>query len=757
MTPKQPHRLALLVLLAVTAIAGITWVRQSSLPQRSTGPREFSSSRAFAALSNVLQGMQGHPTGSLANARARDLILQRLRDLAYTPTLQRTYVCGRHGACAFVENILAIRAGSDHANAVMLSAHYDSVPAAQGANDDGLGVAVMLEVARALTQRTAPLHDVYLLLTDGEERGLLGAEAFANEDPRIRSVRAVVNVESRGSSGPSLLFETTPANTYAVSHVAAEAGRPITSSLFSTIYERMPNDTDFTVWKPHATFGVNFATIGTLAHYHTTLDNLDNVDRGTLQHQGDNALAAVAAFMNAPDLATANEDRSVWFDLFGTMVVRYPEWLARGLAIACLLLATFGGIARVRSDAFTLRDYAAALRVPLVALLLDGVFAFGIAFAFRSLRLWPAPWVAHPAPFVATFALASALALFLAVRLVGRRFDHAVLWHATAAFVCIVHVLITAIAPGASYLFLPASLAFALGAAIPWRSPDRSAGAARVAAPILGSAIVWSSILCLLPDALGFSVPVAHGLAWAFALLPALPLIATLRDAARANAWPITVTAALVAAGVTACLVPPFSEEHPMRVNVVFHQDAVGSSARLMVDPTWSFRPFGVVPDSMRSALTQARAGVSFPWTPNPIVEGTAPRLLADAPEATVLRDSRSITGHDVTLRVHSPRGASTIGVVLPPDSTMQITMANHLAATPRVLPSGYSVLLLHATPPEGVELSLTGGIQPVEAHVFDITYDVPPSAANVVRARPRDAVPTQDGDATVLTRRIVL
>ena len=67
--------------------------------------------------------------------------------------------------------------------AVLLVAHYDSVPTAAGAADDGSGVAALLEAARAQRAGPPPRNDVIFLFTDGEERGLLGAKHFVQAPP----------------------------------------------------------------------------------------------------------------------------------------------------------------------------------------------------------------------------------------------------------------------------------------------------------------------------------------------------------------------------------------------------------------------------------------------------------------------------------------------------------------------------------------------------------------------------------------------
>ena len=61
--------------------------------------------------------------------------------------------------------------------------------------------------ARALRNEHFRNPIVYLV-TDAEEVALLGAEGWAADPVALRGAAAVVNVEARGTNGPSFLFET---------------------------------------------------------------------------------------------------------------------------------------------------------------------------------------------------------------------------------------------------------------------------------------------------------------------------------------------------------------------------------------------------------------------------------------------------------------------------------------------------------------------------------------------------------------------
>jgi len=169
---------------------------------------------------------------------------------------------------------------------------------------------------------------------------LLGAREFVRADPWAKDVRAVVNLDARGTSGPSLMFETGSANAWAAGLYARSVLHPDTSSVFYTVYKQLPNDTDFTVFRAAGYEGLNFAFIDNVVQYHTPVDNLANVDPASVQHQGDNALHSLVAMANT-DLSHMAQAEAVYFDVFGRRTVRLPARWMPALAIATILLIGF--------------------------------------------------------------------------------------------------------------------------------------------------------------------------------------------------------------------------------------------------------------------------------------------------------------------------------------------------------------------------------------------------------------------------------
>jgi hypothetical protein len=267
--------------------------------------------------------------------------LQQLRSFGLEPEIQKTTAVNSTGAPLFlagtIENIVARRKGSGDGRAVALVAHYDSVSTGPGANDDGVAVATLLETARALTAGPQLRNDVLFLFTDGEETGLLGARAFVAEHAWAKEVEIALNFEARGNGGPSVMFETSPQNGALIRALAKATSHPLANSLSYEIYKRLPNSSDFTVFKEAGWPGMNFAYINGLTHYHTQLDSRENVDSRSLQHHGSYALA-LSRYFGAAVPAAAQEGDAIYFDAVGFMLVRYPAWLAGPFAFGVLLV-----------------------------------------------------------------------------------------------------------------------------------------------------------------------------------------------------------------------------------------------------------------------------------------------------------------------------------------------------------------------------------------------------------------------------------
>ncbi|HEY2418356.1 MAG TPA: M28 family peptidase, partial [Steroidobacteraceae bacterium] len=145
-----------LALLALAVWLLCAWANQprSPLLNSTPGPAQFSAARADATLARVLGPQRPHPVGTPENTAVRGRILKELAALGVPARTYTAFSCNSWRgfsfiACATVTDIIAdVVPGSG--KAIVMLAHYDSVPAGPGASDDLSGVATILETVRAL-------------------------------------------------------------------------------------------------------------------------------------------------------------------------------------------------------------------------------------------------------------------------------------------------------------------------------------------------------------------------------------------------------------------------------------------------------------------------------------------------------------------------------------------------------------------------------------------------------------------------------
>lgn len=368
-----PVTFALLILVALLVVRGTEPPPAGDDKMPLT---QFSSARAMRDVREIAQ--RPHPVASPDNDRVREYLLARLRELGANPQVQ-TAVAARHNRTgpdvwATVHNVVGRIPGSASTGVVMMVAHYDSVPSGPGAGDDAASVAAILETLRALKAGAPLRNDLIVLFTDGEELGMVGAQAFIENYLELGDLKAVLNFDLRGDAGPSILFQTSQRNSWLISQFAAAVESPRASSLAASVYRRLPNDTDLSVFLEVGFPGMNFAATGGYVRYHTELDNADLLDQRTLQHQGSYALA-MAERLGSVVLDDPHLNDAVFF-VVGATLVHYSAQLAIPLAIlvAAIVLGVLG--IGIRDGRFNAGGIAGGLLI----------FIVGVAIALIETR-----------------------------------------------------------------------------------------------------------------------------------------------------------------------------------------------------------------------------------------------------------------------------------------------------------------------------------------------------------------------------------
>ena len=734
----------------VAAISGAVVTRYEAPPARSDDAG-FSATRARATLVRVLGTGAPRPTGSAANRSARAAILSELERLGVEADVEEGTACAGHGVCARVTNVIARLAGRQQGRAVVLAAHYDSVPAGAGVSDDLVAVASLLEIARVLKTRPPLRRPVWLLFTDGEELGLLGARLFVKGSHRAAAA-FVVNLEARGTQGPSMMFETSTGNADLVRSLAGALDRPVTSSAFYAVYKRLPNDTDFSVFRRSGLRGVNFAFIGNVGDYHTPNDSLDNLSMASLQHHGDNALAMASALAADAHEPGAAADDAVFFDVLAACTVWWPApWTWVFLAVSTLLVAAAIGrllaLGRVRPLEYA---WGLAALVPALGLTALGATLFGVSL--EAAGRVPTFWIATPGPAIAVCWSVGAAGVWTMGSVLRRRAGPEGLWAGTFTLLTVLAWLSALALPGVSFLFVVPTLAAGAAGVLWWpRKPATTATrSAAIAVPTAASAVVWLPVAWLLYDAVGLVAPAAIGITVAMAVSPMMAAIAALPEKLRW--WPaIAAGATSFVWGAGALLVEPFTPESPQRLNIAYHERASPPEARWLLDAS-----SGPVPAALRRA---AAAGPDL-IDPHPWAAGWAPIALAGprpalglaAPRANVASARDASGRRTVRINLSSRRGARLLMLHLPAEARVDKVRVMGSPVTPR--PWGAWRVVAFAAPPAGgvdIDLRLRDDA-PIDALISDHSSGLPDDAAPVLSARPANAVPSQGGDQTIVS-----
>ncbi|WGM30209.1 M20/M25/M40 family metallo-hydrolase [Brevundimonas sp. NIBR11] len=378
--------------LAVALLIGV-WALQVPAPKGTGSPAvDFSAARAMSDVRAI--GARPHAVGSADHARVQQYLFGRMAQLGLNPTLQagamspeaitRLTRWGGDPAATGNQavNIVGVLPGRDpNAAAVLMMAHYDSAWSSPGAADDGAGVASVLEAVRAIKARGPTNRSLVVLLTDAEELNLDGARIFFSEHPLRDRVGAVVNLEARGGGGRAFMFETGRGNAETInlfSRAARKAdGGASSSSLSIFVYENMPNGTDFTIPKNRGIGGVNFAFIGRPSQYHAPSSTPDNLDQGSVQHIGSQALEATDALLRADALPVAGRN-VVYGDYLGLFTIVHSPDLGWTLLAITAALGAFAAWGARHATRLTAADVGRGMLSGLWVLAMGIVVAHGV-------------------------------------------------------------------------------------------------------------------------------------------------------------------------------------------------------------------------------------------------------------------------------------------------------------------------------------------------------------------------------------------
>lgn len=453
MKKQRLQNLLFLTGIALICVISLLTFKGPAPVKTENSETEFSAYRALDHLKFIAD--QPHSMGTEAHEKVRNYILNQMNEMGLETNVQASTVVvdSRNLKAATVYNVTGVIRGRNNSKAIMIVSHYDSTPHTYAAADDGAGVSAMLETIRVI-KATGPFdNDIIFLFTDGEESGLFGARAFVAENDLAKDVGLLLNLEARGSSGPSYTYEVSPNNGWIMKEYFKAVRYPIASSLAYEVYRLMPNSSDFTIFKNAGMSGYNVAFIEDFVNYHSMKDSPETLSLRSLQHTGSYAVDMIKHFGNM-ELTDPKTPDLLYFNVIGRMVVHFPQ----RFSILLILLGAF-------FFAWALRVGIKKKRVSIWKSVF-GIFIFLISMALSVGSIWLLnKQVLHKYPLYAAYysfnfynALDYLLA-YMAISLAVFSFIYALLYKKMGILNLLNGILfISLLATVVSFIFIPTAI-----------------------------------------------------------------------------------------------------------------------------------------------------------------------------------------------------------------------------------------------------------------------------------------------------------
>jgi len=214
-----------------------------------------------------------------------------------------------------------------------------------------------------------------------------------------------------------------------------------------------------------------------------------------------------------------------------------------------------------------------------------------------------------------------------------------------------------------------------------------------------------------------------------------------------------------ILAALAALVAPAYSAKAPQHVNLEYWQDADSGNSQWIVYPA-----SGALPEQIRlaSSFHHLQYG-PFSWGTEPAFVATAPHVDVSPPTLTILESSEAGNRREYQTLLRSERGAPDAAVLFPPDADVEmvriegepVSLERDIA---RRFLNGWSVYDCSTMPARGVQVSFTlPKGRPVEVFALDRSFALPLEGMFLLKARPLAATPFQNGDVTLVSRRVQL
>ncbi|KAH3900719.1 related to Probable zinc metalloprotease KLTH0C04972g [Saccharomycodes ludwigii] len=202
---------------------------------------------------------------------------------------------------------------------LLFSAHFDSVPMANGVTDDGKGIVTMLSLFEYFAHNR-PKRTLIFNFNNNEEFGLLGATIFNNYHPWKKLVKYVINLEGTGTGKGerAVLFRTSGIDTAQI-YQKAVRDQPFGNSIYQQGFYNgyVHSETDYKIYESSLK-GWDIAFYKPRDLYHTFKDSIIYTDKSSLFSMLHTTFQLSTYIANTEKLNDEKEETpAIYFDFGG--------------------------------------------------------------------------------------------------------------------------------------------------------------------------------------------------------------------------------------------------------------------------------------------------------------------------------------------------------------------------------------------------------------------------------------------------------
>lgn len=239
--------------------------------------------------------------GTTAISNAQSWIVSRYQSLGYTDIVEQPFTVSGQ----ITNNIIITKTGTVYPNTfLIIDGHYDTINGV-GANDNGSGTVLLLELAR-LFQNIETEYSIKFIHFSGEEEGLIGSEYYVANTviPENLDIKLVLNIDEvggvNGMNNNTIVCERDESNPNSNNAASAQATNVLANcyGLYTTLLTEVSNAyaSDYIPFENNGEIITGLYEKNESPYPHTPQDTMDNMDIDYVAEVTKGALGAALHF-----------------------------------------------------------------------------------------------------------------------------------------------------------------------------------------------------------------------------------------------------------------------------------------------------------------------------------------------------------------------------------------------------------------------------------------------------------------------------